>query len=276
MSLYEDKDQPARRPHPLERGPESARPNAPHTPSERIIINMPQVRPILTYVLIAINIIIFVMGEASISLNEQLFRAGWSSPMLVFGDGEYYRLFTSMFLHAGAAHLFFNMYALYILGMQTEQMYGRWRYMVIYFLGGVTGSILSASFGEPTIPSVGASGAVFALLGTQILYFYRNQATLGAYGRGALRQYLILLGINLVIGFSIARIDNLGHIGGLIGGAVLGGLLAPTLNSRRGVDPNGAPVRVVYVEQRGGSPAVLAGYAVILLGFTLFAGIWLF
>lgn len=278
MRPYDDPNQPARRPHPLERDPdvEYQQPEAARGPSERLVLNMSEVKPYLTYALIAVNIFIFALGALSIDLNEQLFRLGWNMPVQVFGDGQYYRLFSSMFLHAGAAHLFFNMYALYILGVQTEQMYGRERYLVIYFLGGVTGSVLSAAFGDPMVPSVGASGAVFALLGTQILYFYRNRETLGAYGQGALRQYLILLAINLFLGFTIPRIDNLGHIGGLIGGAVLGWLLAPELRAHSGLDYTGTPTRIVNVEQREGLPYVTAGYAVVLVGFTVFAGILFF
>ncbi len=276
MRPFEDSDKPARRLHPLEQDISSPSPEAPPRPTERIVINMSQVRPALTYALIAVNVFIFGVGVLSIDLNEVLFLGGWNMPNQVFGDGEYYRLFTSMFLHAGAAHLLFNMYALYILGVQTEQMYGRERYLVIYFLGGVSGSVLSAAFGDPMVPSVGASGAVFALLGTQILYFARNRDTLGEYGRSALRQYLILLGINLFLGFSIARIDNLGHIGGLIGGAVLGWLLAPALNAHSGLDYTGAPTRTINVEQREGLPYVAAGYAVVLVGFTVFAGVILF
>lgn len=274
--MYNDpqNDKP-RRPHPLEGGAPEPTPQ-PRQPSERLVLNMEQERPIVTYVLIALNVFVFVVGMSSRSLQQQLFLTGWNDAMLVFGANEYYRLFSAMFLHGGLAHLLFNMYALYILGSQTEQMYGRWRYLSIYFLGGVTGSVLSAAFGDPEIPSVGASGAVFALLGAQILYFYRYRETLGEFGRGALQQYVVLFVINLFFGFAVPNIDNLGHIGGFIGGAILGWLLAPKLTAQRGVDYMGNALRVVNVEQRGGAEAVSAVYALGLVAFTMTAGFLLF
>lgn len=278
-NLNDSNDRP-RRPHPLEGGYPGSEPTLrqeqPEQPRERIVFNMQQSKPIVTYVLIAINIAIFILGSLSVDLQAMLFLGGWNDALAVFNEGEYYRLLSAMFLHAGIGHLFFNMYALYILGIQTEQMYGRWRYLSIYFLGGVTGSVLSAAFGNPEVPSVGASGAVFALLGTQILYFYRNRETLGDYGRGVLRQYLFLLGINLLLGFTIARIDNLGHIGGLIGGAILGWLLAPNLVARRGYDVMGNAMNLVNVEQRSGAEAVSAVYALGLVGFLMVVSFFLF
>ncbi|MEO1443594.1 MAG: rhomboid family intramembrane serine protease, partial [Chloroflexota bacterium] len=134
---------PPRRPHPLEGGaPQQQQRQEPQQPRERLAFNMPQSSPQITYALIAINVFIFIIGATSIELQNALFFAGWNDPMAVFNDGEYYRLFTAMFLHAGLAHIFFNAYALFILGPQTEQMYGKARYLAIYMLGGVTGSVL--------------------------------------------------------------------------------------------------------------------------------------
>ncbi|MEM6284126.1 MAG: rhomboid family intramembrane serine protease, partial [Chloroflexota bacterium] len=245
-------------------------------PRERLQFNIKPSPPQITYAMIAINVAIFIFGMLSIDIQNALFLAGWNDAMAVFNDGEFYRLFTAMFLHAGLAHIFFNAYALYILGIQTEQMYGKARYLSIYLLGGVTGSVLSAGFGDPNVPSVGASGAVFALLGTQIVYFYRNREELGDWGRGALRQYLFLLGINLVLGFSIPQIDNLGHIGGLIGGAILGFVLAPNLKVRQLYDYVGNSVRMIDVEQRSGWETISVLYAVGLVAFTVFAGLVMF
>jgi rhomboid protease GluP len=108
------------------------------------------------------------------------------------------------------------------------------------------------------------------------VYFYRYRDTLGEFGRGALRQYLILLGINLFLGFSVPQIDNLGHIGGLIGGAILGFALAPMLKARQIYDYTGNMIRVVDVEQRGGWETVSVMYAVGLAAFLVFAGITMF
>ncbi|MEL7237209.1 MAG: rhomboid family intramembrane serine protease, partial [Chloroflexota bacterium] len=103
---------------------------------------------------------------------------------------------------------------------------------------------------------------------------FRNE--LGDWGRGALRQYLVLLGINLFLGFTIAQIDNLGHIGGLIGGAILGWVLAPKLIARQLYDYTGNLTRVIDVEQRSGWETISVLYAVGLVAFLVFAGIMMF
>lgn len=127
--------------------------------------------------------------------------------------GEVWRLFTYMFLHAGIIHLLINMYSLFILGTQTETFIGKWKFLVIYFVSGICGGLMSAALGGNV--SVGASGAIFGLTGALLYfgYYYRNY--LGA----ALRNQIIpVIVINLMIGFMISGIDNFCHIGGLAGG----------------------------------------------------------
>ena len=264
-----------RKSHPLDRDyqpppqPESNQDG----PREQLVFDMESQRPIVTYALIAVNVLVFLISAEA---QRSLFSFGWNDALRVFNEGEFYRLVTSMFLHAGFGHIFFNMYALYILGTQTEQMYGRLRYLSIYFLGGITGSLLSAAFGDPSIPSVGASGAVFAIFGTQILYFYRHREALGEVAQGALRQYGFLLLVNLGLGFAVPRIDNLGHIGGLIGGAILGWLLSPNLTVRQAFDHYGNRLRVVRTEQRDGVEAISFVYVLGLIGFTVIVAQFLF
>ncbi len=132
--------------------------------------------------------------------------------------GEVWRLVTYMFLHAGLIHLLINMYSLFILGTQTETFIGKWKFLVIYFVSGICGGLMSAaiSLNNPVpVVSVGASGAIFGLTGALLYfgYYYRNY--LGA----ALRNQIIpVILINLMIGFMISGIDNYCHIGGLVGG----------------------------------------------------------
>ncbi len=275
---YPDDNNP-RRPHPLERGndePSYQQPQA-EQPQEQITINMQRRTAVITFALIAVNVAIFLFGIATDSTQRLWFfgaiNGGW-----VFNDNEYYRLFTAMFLHGSISHLFFNMYALYILGMSIEQMYGRWRFSAIYILGGLTGSVASAALNltGPRDFGLGASGAVFALLGAQILYFWRYRETLGAYARGALRQYAILLGINLFFGLAVPQIDNTAHMGGLVGGAVLGFLLAPQLAARFGYDYVGNPVRVVNVTDSDGGATVATIYGLSLVGLVAIAGFVLY
>lgn len=149
-----------------------------------------------------------------------LFDLGGMNPAAIAVDGQYWRLLTSMFLHAGLLHLAFNMYALYLFGDLVEDIYGRVSFIAIYFLSGFLGSAASYVFGNPGVVAVGASGAIFGLIGAWAAYNYRRRGT--ALGSANLRGALIIVAINLVLGFSIAGIDNLAHIGGLVTGAVAG------------------------------------------------------
>ena len=134
-----------------------------------------------------------------------------------------------MFLHAGVAHIAFNGYALAILGADMERLYGWKRYLVIYILAGLFGSLLSFAYRGPLQNSVGASGAIFGIMGVSIGFFLFYREKLGRFGQERFSAMLRLAGINLLIGFAIVRIDNMAHLGGLIAGFVLGYLLAPRL-----------------------------------------------
>lgn len=132
-------------------------------------------------------------------------------------QGEYWRFFTSMFLHIGILHLAFNLYALWAIGPMLEQQIGRFRYITIYFFSGITGSI--ASFFFTNALSAGASGAIFGLLGALVSYT-RKDSKLWRSGFG--KNLVIIIGINLSLGFFEPSIDIYAHIGGLICGLILG------------------------------------------------------
>jgi rhomboid protease GluP len=175
-------------------------------------------------------------------------------PALVAG-GEQWRLVTSMFLHSGFIHLGFNMLALYFLGSFAESTFGRGRFFALYLLSGLSGGIAYLYIGGFNSLAVGASGAIFGLLGA-ILGFSMRQGTF-SWQNPIIRQLLILLAINLYIGFSIPNISNTAHIGGLIGGATLGFLIAPTLYARKN-SKAAAPILIVL------------GVEVVLVGVWLF------
>jgi rhomboid protease GluP len=120
---------------------------------------------------------------------------------------------TGGFLHADIIHLFFNMYALYILGSQMESFLGKTKFTLVYFISLIMGSLLSITLS--TNPSVGASGAIFGLMGSMLYFGYHYRVYLG----NVLKTQIVpLILINLVYGFMVPGIDNFGHIGGLIGG----------------------------------------------------------
>ena len=188
-------------------------------------------RPLFTYVLLAANVLVFLaMTVAGGSTDtEVLVRFGAKVNELV-ADGEVWRLLTAMFLHIGLMHLAFNSYALFIEGIEVERLYGRARFLVVYLLAGLWGSLFSFALGKGI--SAGASGAIFGLFGALIAYFVRHRDMFGAFGRQRLFSLLGVVGVNLFLGFSNPGIDNLAHLGGLLSGAVLGWGLAPDYTAR--------------------------------------------
>jgi membrane associated rhomboid family serine protease len=152
--------------------------------------------------------------------SRTLFDLGAMQPLAIAVDGQYWRFFTSMFLHTGLFHLAFNMYALYLFGDLVEDIYGRMSFVAIYFLSGFLGGVASYAFGSPYVIAVGASGAIFGLIGAWAAYNYKRRGT--ALGSANLRGAAIIVAINLVLGFTIPGIDNLAHIGGLVAGAAAG------------------------------------------------------
>ena len=168
-------------------------------------------KPYMTKVIIALNILIYIL---QIILGDQFMVTNFGlHPEFILTYHQYYRLFTCMFLHGSILHILFNMYALYIIGPQIENYYGRVKYGFIYILGGIFGSLFSVLFTRSW--SVGASGAIFALLGAILFFGYYYRLYLGDVIKS---QILPVIFLNLLIGFMSNNIDNAAHIGGLLGG----------------------------------------------------------
>lgn len=177
-------------------------------------------KPILTYILILINVIVFALmyiyGNGSEDI-ETLKNFGANYIPLV-KSGEYIRLITSAFVHIGIIHLLSNMYALYVIGRQVEQLYGRMKYILIYFISAIMGSLFTVVFSSSNTVAAGASGAIFGLLGALLYFGYSYR---GYIGNSIINQVLPAILLNLVIGFSSPNIGNSAHIGGLIGGYLI-------------------------------------------------------
>ncbi len=170
----------------------------------------------LTEWLIIINVLLFILTQiVDFTVGNGLIHLGAKVNFLIAG-GEYWRLITAMFLHGGIMHLLFNMMALYILGRDIERFFGQKKFLLLYFGAGLIGSAFSFLLIDNV--SVGASGAIFGLMGGN-LYLYRRNPMV--YKRIYGNDLLILIVINLVIGFVQPNIDIAGHIGGLIGGFIL-------------------------------------------------------
>jgi rhomboid protease GluP len=160
----------------------------------------------------------------------QVLNEGALIPALV-AEGEAWRLVSSVFLHSGVVHLGFNMLSLYFLGSFVEEAFGRSRFLALYLLSGVSGGLAYLYFGGFNAPAVGASGAIFGLLGGVLGYALRRGTF--SWQNPLIRQLLILLALNLYLGFSIPNISNTAHLGGLAGGFAFGWLVAPTVYSRK-------------------------------------------
>ena len=171
-------------------------------------------KTVITPILIGINVLVYLLmmfGNYDYIVNE----------FCVYGPlirlGEYYRLLTGIFLHGDIFHLLFNCYALYIIGSQMESFMGKGKYLVIYLFSGLIGSLASIALNGDT-PSVGASGAIFGLMGSMLYFGYHYRVYLG----NVLKSELItLIMINLILGAITPGIDNYAHIGGLIGGILM-------------------------------------------------------
>lgn len=134
--------------------------------------------------------------------------------------GESWRLLTSMFLHGGFVHLALNAWGLYQLGSLFESWLGSTRMAVTYFVTGIAGSLASIAWTQ--VPSVGASGAIFGLLGALIAFLLRRHAALSPHGKAILSQLVMWAVINVFFGFSTPGIDNAAHLGGCAAGFLLG------------------------------------------------------
>lgn len=173
--------------------------------------------PYITYFLIAVNVIFYFVPMLLGNDVYQYIIDAYCIHGPSIRAGQYYRLFTGIFLHGSLIHLIFNCYALYVLGAQIESFFGRIKYIIIYLFSGLAGALLSITL-SGNVGSIGASGAIFGLMGSLLYFGYHYRVYLGNVVKS---QILPLILLNLAIGFISTGIDNWGHIGGLIGGIVI-------------------------------------------------------
>jgi len=189
--------------------------------------------PVTTLLLIAIAIG-YVLQVVS---GDQLTELGANYGPAIRA-GQYWRLVTSMFLHGGLLHLALNGWALFQLGALLELLMGSSRMLLIYFGSGIAGSLASAMFTQK--PSVGASGAIFGLLGALIAFLLRRRGALTPQGKSILMQLVGWAAINVFFGFSTTGIDNSAHLGGGAAGLLLGFALPEPRRSLPAPGPPGS------------------------------------
>jgi membrane associated rhomboid family serine protease len=187
----------------------------------------------VTLTLIATNVAMFLVTAVSAAAAGHSPLDNWQSPVFswlsqwpygVILFGEWWRVFTAAFLHIGPVHLVMNMLALLLFGSELERQLGRWRYLSLYLLSAMGGAVAIQLLGDPRVPVAGASAAIYGLLGALGVLMLAS--------RQDLRGLLTLLAINVFISF-LPGISLLGHLGGLVAGALTAGVLVLTRRRRR-------------------------------------------
>jgi len=187
--------------------------------------------PLVSYLLIGLNVLIYLItalspgGTLIDNTGGKLFGDWQLVPVLVGYNHEYLRLVTAAFLHYGPLHIALNMFALFVIGPPLERILGWWRFLAVYLLAALGGSVAILVFGDPRQPVVGASGAIFGLFAAALVL-----SRLVGFDT---RSLVITIGINFIFTFSVPGISKLGHIGGfLIGGLATLALLGWTMRRR--------------------------------------------
>jgi membrane associated rhomboid family serine protease len=185
---------------------------------------------VVTKVIIGLNVVAFVCQVAISGFEQRFYDLGLqldprTGQLIGVADGEVYRLLTSAFLHGGVFHLLLNMYALFLFGPHLEAALGRVRFVALYLVSALGGSALSYAFAAPNQPSLGASGAVFGLLGAFLVVNRR----LGRDTSGV----MVLIAINFGYGFLVPNIDWRAHLGGMVSGALVALAFAYAPRERR-------------------------------------------
>ena len=197
--------------------------------------------PIVTYLLVILNVLLYFVPILT-NTYDDIINSFCIYPLAI-RNGQIYRLLTGTFLHANIIHLGFNCYALYVIGTQLESFLGKLKYLGVYLFSALTGSLLSMLFlGNGA--SIGASGAIFGLMGSLVYFGYHYRVYLGT----ALKSQIIpLIVINLLLGFMLNDVDIAAHIGGLIGGYLITMGLGLKYKSSWFEKLNGFIVSIVYL-----------------------------
>ena len=239
---------------------------------QRVTVSLPASVPWVTYAIIGVTVFVYLLqvasdaffGPSPVGINWlELYGAKFN---VFIRQGELWRFFTPMLLHASVMHIGFNMYALYAFGNGLEQRLGHGRFLVLYILSGFSGSVLSFLFTSGY--SIGASGAIFGLIGAEGVFLYQNRKLFGYQAMKAMQNVIFVVAINLFLGLS-PGIDNWGHVGGLLGGLILSWFASP-LWQVEGIAP-----ALRLVDQREARDVVVGIGLVVIVFCTLAAiGMW--
>lgn len=207
-------------------------------------------RPIITYGLLIINIVIFIItaircGNAfDISTSTIYDFGGLVSTKYFASNYDFLRLISSGFLHAGIIHLLFNMYSLYVIGPQLESFFGKVKYLIIYLGSILFGNLMTLLFLKGNYISCGASGAIFGLLGALLYFGYHYRVYLSDVIKS---QIIPLIVINLLLGVFLSGVNVVAHIGGLIGGILVSKAVGVKYKSSKSDIINGIIMSIIFL-----------------------------
>ena len=229
-------------------------------------VALPQSTPYVTYSIIGVTVFFYILQVASVAFfghPTTFSNIGW---LELYGArinefilaGQLWRLLTPALLHGSIMHIFFNMYALLAFGTSLERYFGRWRFFTLYVLGAFAGNVASFLFSSGY--SIGASTAVFGLIGAQAVLLYQNRKLLAGQFRSAIGNVLFIIAVNLFLVGSLPGIDNWGHIGGLVGGLMFAWFASP-LWEIEGIQP------FLQLADKRSSREVITGAALVLIVF---------
>jgi len=232
-----------------------------------VSVALPAVSPRVTYTIIGITVVFYLLQLLSNFLLGGDILIQWGAKANdAIRAGQLWRFFTPMLLHGSILHIGFNMYALYIFGIGIERRYGHGRFLLLYILSGFAGAVFSFLFS--TAYSIGASGAIFGLIGAEGIFLIKNRKLFGSQAKRALNNVIFVVAINLFLGLQ-PGIDNWGHIGGLMGGLMFAWFAGPHWEVQ-GIAPN------LHVEDLREPRDVIIGIAVVTIIFCTLAaiGMW--
>ncbi len=249
---------------PISQNPEP-QPATPEQP-QRVRVQMPVARPVVTYVIMAVTVLVYLGQMASqYFLGGDLLMFFGAKINLYIQQGQYWRFITPVLLHGSILHIGFNMYALYVLGPGLELYYHRGRFLALYLIGGFAGNVISFFFTNNLYnASLGSSTAIFGLLAAEGIFVYQNRMLFGDRTRRILANIVFIAAVNLVIGLAPgSQIDNLGHLGGLAGGLLFAWFAGPILKVE-GIPPElRLTDRRLPIETQLAAVGVTAFFAVI-------------
>lgn len=204
----------------------------PVSPPQAVRVALPSLVPTVTYAILGLTVVVYVLQLLSVAVfGYAVYQIDW---LEIYGArfnqairmGELWRFITPVFLHGSVPHIFFNMYALLSIGSLLERHFGHARFALLYFLGAFSGNVFSFLLTGENGYSVGASTAVFGLIAAEVIFFYQNSKLFGSQARQAISNAVFIIAVNLFIGLT-PGIDNWGHVGGLLGGAMFAWFSSP-------------------------------------------------